>query len=119
MNVLLDSMLPAPAHIADVTPRTDADAALFGELADVLKRHNALDRFGITLLHRHFDISAGEVLLETTDVATRVQTIQPVRDEEISGQPFIETAWRLGDGRVAMSCKCIKDGRDHDHLPRP
>lgn len=37
-----------------VLSKTEADDELFRELAEVLKRHNALDRFGITLLQTHF-----------------------------------------------------------------
>ena len=48
-------------------PKTEADDKLFRELAEVLKRHNPLDRFGITLLHTHFPIKDGETLLETSD----------------------------------------------------
>ncbi len=118
MNTILSSTLTAPVHISNVEPRSDKDDTLFAELAQVLKKHNALDRFGVTLLHRHFDISPGEVLLETTDIPSRIQTIQPVQDSEIAQQPYIETSWRLGDGWVAMNCKCIKMGNDHSHEPR-
>ncbi len=118
MRTILESTLPAPAHIADVQQRSDEDDALFRELADVMKKHNALDRFGITLLHRHFDIQQGEVLLETTDVPSRVQTIEPVKEETLAGMPYVETSWRLGDGWVAMACVCVKYGDDHSHQSR-
>ncbi len=118
MKALLDSKLPAPVHIADVQPRTDGDDPLFTELAAVLKKHNALERFGVTLLHRHFDMRPGEVLLETTDIPSRVQTIEPVPEEELAGVPYVETSWRLGDGWVAMACVCVKYGDDHSHQSR-
>ncbi len=115
MKTIMESTLTAPKHIADVEPRSEKDDALFAELSNVLKKHNALDRFGVTLLHRHFPIAAGEFLLETTDMWARTQTIQPVRDEDMQGEEYIETAWRLGDGFVAMSCRCKKQGSDHNH----
>lgn len=118
MKIVLDSNIQAPAHISEVEPRSANDNALFGELAEVLKKHNALDRFGVTLLHRHFEIKPGEVLLETTDIPSRVQTIRPVKHDEMTADPYVETSWRLGDGWIAMGCKCVKFGDDHQHLSR-
>jgi hypothetical protein len=115
MKTILESTLPPPSHIADVEPRSDKDDLLFSELASVLKKHGALDRFGITLLHRHFPIAPGEFLLETTDIERRFQTIEPIKDSEMRGEDFIETAWRLGDNWIAMSCRCKKLGSDHSH----
>jgi hypothetical protein len=71
-----------------------------------------LNRFGITLLHRHVPIAPGEVLLERTATRTRIQTIQPVPDSEVGGE-FIETAWRLDEGKIAVASKCKKVGDDH------
>src|SRR5947207_609036 len=117
-NRLLASNLPQAVHIANVEPRSVKDDSLFAELTSVLSKHHALDRFGITLLHRHFDMTAGEVLLETTDVESRIQTIRPIRQEELGGHPYIETSWRLDDKGIAMACSCISDGRDHSHQSR-
>jgi hypothetical protein len=58
----------------------------------------------------------GEVLLETTDMQSRVQTIEPVEHDDISAEPYFETGWRLGDGWTAMYCKCVKSGLDHEHI---
>jgi hypothetical protein len=116
MKTMLESMLPPPKHITEVEPRSAKDDALFTELAAVLKKHNALDRFGITLLHRHFDIAPGEVLLEETDVQTRKQNIQPISADALRDEKFTETAWRLGDGFVAMACFCRDSGAGHQHL---
>lgn len=118
MKMILDSALQAPTHISEVEPRSEKDDALFEEVAAVLKKHNALDRFGVTLLHRHFEIKPGEVLLETTDIPGRIQTICPVHHDEMTADPYIETSWRLGDGWIAMGCKCVKLGGDHQHLSR-
>lgn len=115
MKIILESALSAPAHISDVEPRSEKDDALFAELACVLKKHDALNRFGVSLLHRHFEIKSGEVLLETTDIESRTQTIRPVDHTATDDDPCIETAWRLGDGWVAMGCKCVQRGLDHQH----
>lgn len=99
--------------IADVIPRSAADDALFAELAAVLNKHSARDRFGVVLLHTHYPIADGEMLVEETDVETRTQTIRPA-----PGRPAdtIETAWRLGpQGQAITNCVCPVD-RNGDHL---
>jgi hypothetical protein len=96
-------------HITEVQPRSAADDALFAELAAVLDKYGARDRFGINLLHHHYPLHAGEVLIEETDETSRVQTLRPVK-----GRPanVIETSWRLGaQGQAIMNCVCPSDIR--------
>lgn len=115
-NVSADQFL---VDITQVVPRSETDQPLFDELYEVLKRHNALKRFGVTLLHQHFDMSPDEVLLETTDKTDRTQLIQPIPKAELANLDHIETSWRLDAGPIpVMGCICIKMG-DHTHLPRP
>jgi|CXWL01.1.fsa_nt_gi hypothetical protein len=105
-------------HVSEVEPLADKDRPLVDDLIRVLKKHNALDRFGITLLHKHFEMTEDEMLLETTDLATRIQTIQPVKKSELEGLDAIVTAWRLDTEGPLMNCKCIKTGKDHEHHSR-
>lgn len=112
---------PEPlTDINEVVPQSVDDQALFNDLYDVLKKHNALKRFGIMLLHQHFDIGSDEVLLETTDKHERTQLIQPVKKSDLARLDYIETSWRLDAGpKPLMACSCIKQGNDHSHQPRP
>ncbi len=91
-NVLTANSL---AHIDDVVGYTEQDKPLFDELYEVLKKHNALDRFGVSLLHSHFPMSENEVLLESTDTISRRQMIEPITREELANMSVIETSWRL------------------------
>ena len=100
-------------------PASEEDTQVFQELYHVLEKHNALRRFGITLLHQHFDIADDEVLLETTDLKARIQMIQPVKKKELDGVRHIETSWRLDTGKPVMGCACIDTGSGHNHWPRP
>lgn len=110
--------MEALPHISEVAPAGPDDQAIFDDIIGVLKKHNALRRFGVTLLHQHFDIGDDEILVEDTDPDTRLQTIQPRKKAEIADLPAIITSWRLDSGRPMMGCLCIKL-RDHTHLPRP
>jgi hypothetical protein len=112
----VSSRLP---DLTEIEPLGAADDVCLEEVRAVLKRHGALDRFGITLLHDHFDVAEEELLVETCDPASRTLTIAPMTiaatDE---GDRLIETNWRFSDGdsaRAALVCKvgCFVDLRDN------
>ena len=81
--------------IDDVKPLGEEDRALMAELHQVLLRHKAVDRFGITLLHNHFPINEGEVLVEECDPVNRVLTIKPKAADQVAGGKTIQTNWRF------------------------
>lgn len=67
-------------HIDNVRPIDDEDLPCLNEIFEILKKHNCIDRFGVALLHKHFDLQEDEVLLETTDVDGREQWIRPIKE---------------------------------------
>ena len=92
--------------IEDVEPLNDSDHGCLTEVKDVLKKHGRLGRFGIALLHKHFDMDADEQLVEYTDEEARVLTIKPVKRGQ-AGRT-IETIWELGDGddnKAYLGCR--------------
>ena len=107
------STLHSLRDINDVTPLNEADASMVEEVIAVLARHNALDRFGLMLLHQHFPVAEDEVLLETTDVKARTQIIRPVPKTTLESMEYIETSWRLDSGRPVMHCSCATDHGQH------
>lgn len=110
---ILSKKLP---HISEVKPLSVEDKLTMDKLYEVLKEQNALKRFGITLLHEHFEINDDEVLIEFTDIETRTQTIMPVSKNDPELIDSIETSWRLDTGFPVMACKCKKYGNgDHSH----
>jgi len=104
--------------ITEASPLGDNDKPLVNELVSVLRKHNALDRFGLTLLHQHFPISDDEVLVESVDVEARMQSIQPLKKTELSDLNYTETSWRLDSGEPMMACVCVKMGDQHSHQGR-
>jgi hypothetical protein len=124
-NVLRVSMQATESRGLDfpdidaVAPWTENDAALFDELRAVLERHGATSRFGISLLHRHFEIDADEVLVETCDVDARTLVTRPYARHEIRTRPTIDTNWRFdGPNAVAQECWqwCFRDDDAQSHL---
>lgn len=104
--------------IGDARPLSDEDAPLVADLVAVLKKHDALSRFGLTLLHKHFDLNDGEILVEDTDVEGRNQKIYPQKADDILTESVTVTAWRLDTGTPTMSCVCVKKEWGHSHHPR-
>src|SRR3990172_9207208 len=94
----------------------------FYELRDVLKKHNALNRFGITLLHKHFDVADDEIMLETTDVENKTLHMRPVKTKdyiEKENAPLAATSIRLVDGdNVAMQTYMWSQLRNANDISR-
>ncbi len=108
--------LPQPPDILDVSPIGPADEACLQEIRSVLARHGALQRFGVTLLHSHFPVGKGEVLVETIDVENRTLVTSP-RDADtvVSG---METSWRLDHPTGMQVCETLcQPDRDRDGNP--
>jgi len=109
--------------IDDCPPFGPDDEACFTEIREVLSKHGKLHRFGMTLLHGHFEIGEDEILLETCDPLSRTLTIRP---EPVAAHPpgqHRETNWRLdtmGSVQSCMQiCKVNNDTNRHvgkDHL---
>ena len=109
------------SDIDEVEPLGKEDEACVQEMKAVLKKHNALQRFGICLLHDHFPLRDDERLVEVCDKANRTLTIKPVKKSECSDAKLIETSWRLdvADAVVActVACHSSSAGHDQQHIP--
>lgn len=104
--------------IDDVEPFSEErDGALFKELREVLFKHDAAARFGISLLHRHFDMKSYERLVETCDVSTRTLTLRPISGELPADAALMQTNWRFdptGQSPVQLCyVDCLKTGKTH------
>jgi hypothetical protein len=99
--------------IDQVSPISEQDENCFEEIRQVLVKHGALNRFGISLLHQHFPMSDDEVLVERIDVENRVLITRP--EKRSASDLATETSWSLGPTRAARRCEtqCRQD-RDND-----
>jgi len=101
--------------IDEVKPLSPEDAKCFAELKGVLERHGALQRFGVTLLHNHFPVYEGELLVEECDEASRTLTLKPMKRNELSEGTLMQTNWRLDTDASVQGCTayCLMDGGRH------
>jgi hypothetical protein len=110
----------ASAHVGlldvtDVKPLSDSDKQCFAELKEVLARHGALQRFGVSLLHTHFPIFDGEVLVEECDEANRTLTLKPVKHSTLKEETLLQTNWRLDTEDSLQGCQgyCVMTSTGH------
>jgi hypothetical protein len=98
--------------IDDVAPVGEGDEACLADIKEVLRRHNKLDRFGVMLLHQHFDMDGDEILVEDVDVEKRTMLIRPVKRDQLTDVPSVGTQWRLDSETVLQGCmqRCTKSG---------
>lgn len=108
--------LPRLPDIHEVEPLGPDDQACIDEIREVLERHGALQRFGVTLLHQHFDVADHEVLVEKIDVERRILTSSPEAVEGVGSG--IETSWRLDHPSRMQICETLcQPDRDRDGNP--
>jgi len=93
-------------QIEDIKPISDDDYEVLEELRQVLLRRGYQDRFGICLLHKHFDLKPGEAALEISNEEARISTISVVPEAE--AQSAVETAWHFSADANAITAgrKC-------------
>ena len=74
---------------------TDADRRCLDDVRDVLVKHGCLDRFGVNLLHKHFEVADDEILVEQVDWEGRRLVTKPVKVEVVRAamRSAYETQW--------------------------
>jgi hypothetical protein len=117
MNQLQYVALNTLNDVSGVQPISEEDKTCLAEVRDVLKKFGKLDRFGITLLHKHFDLLDDEILVESVDEENRTQVIKPMKRSDVDKMEgeILETMWSLEDNQVLMACKikCVQQGGKH------
>jgi hypothetical protein len=103
-------------RVNDVHRELDAqDLDCLKEVADVLRRHGKEWRFGVNLLHSHFELKEDQVLIETSDPEDQSLWIRPISIAAVAGEDVTETTWCLATGEPTMGCVCKRFGGDHRH----
>ncbi|EAY27688.1 hypothetical protein [Microscilla marina] len=81
---------------------TEQDQACFDEIQQVLKKHQALDRFGVTLLDNDA-LPDNTIRLETNSMAERT-LISRIVNKNHSKNKSVETNWTLNNSKVLAAC---------------
>lgn len=94
---------------------TDGDYECLDEIRKVLIKRGKADKFGINLLHRHFDVADDECVVEYTDKENRKLVSVVKKKGEV---PAVETMWRFDTDEAGMCFRkcfrsCVKWGSYH------
>lgn len=87
---------------AEAAPLGPSDEAFVAEFRELLAKYGNLDRFGLCLLHQHFDVAPDEILLESNDPVARTLTVTPQKLASIPD--FKATMWSLGPLTARQGC---------------
>ena len=99
--------------IEEAEELSDKDAACLQEVGDVLGKYGVLDRFGLCVLHKHFELEPDEILVEFIDHEDRSTVTRPVKMEALPEARVSESIWRLdGVEAVPVLYRAIRDGEE-------
>ena len=99
----------------DVAPSlNEEDMKCLEEIRKVLISHGREKVFGVNLLHKHFDLSTSEVLVESQDYENRTLLTRPFHVTELSNQSLRPTAWRFDENGTMVYMQCAT-GMYGDH----
>lgn len=95
--------------IDDIPPINDTDFEVLAKIKDVLVEHDCTNRFGVCLLHKHFEVGQDEVAVEYTDVEARVSKVVVQQRVDNPDTDTIQTMWRFReDGALGYDTVCEK-----------
>ncbi|TKA65910.1 hypothetical protein B0A55_10495 [Friedmanniomyces simplex] len=94
--------LPPLTLAHDMFEARDTTTKMKGPIRDVFLKHGMHDRYGVSLLHKHFDLAPNERLVEYHDVSTP-WTLSNTDDHEIPtlGGYVVPQNYKLEDGKLA------------------
>ena len=99
---LMPTSWSAVPYMSDIKALNETDVPCLKEVRDVLKKHGMLDRFGVTLMHKHFELDDDEIMVETIDFDTRELKITPMSKSETV--KCVETSWSLSEDDALLAC---------------
>ncbi len=83
----------------------------------MLQKHRALSRFGVSLLHSHFDLAEDQMMMETTDLDEREHLVRPVKRSwlDAEGVTAQTTVVCFDEDGYSQNCGCDPRASGHHH----
>jgi hypothetical protein len=101
-------------HISQTKPLDATDLDCLAEVKAVLARYGKLEKFGVSLLHQHFNVGPDETLIEESDPVARTLMHRVVPTESLGDATVRDTQWHLASAVPTALAKC----RDLWHVER-
>lgn len=110
-NIVMQSMRwSSISDIENVEPMGEKDSDVLKDLYQVLKKHDCVERLGIFLIHKHFEINDDEMVVEYTDTKNRKQNLvveKKLSDSDNHPESAIETAWKFSPDTITAVTVCV------------
>ncbi len=87
-------------HIDDVKRYSSQDMKMLAIFGQILAQHDAQERFGISLLHKHFDLQEGEIIVETKSIDSKEFTISVSSIYDQNNK--VPSMWRFVEGEKTI-----------------
>jgi|GEM_PF-6015100 len=100
------------SNLTDVHELTKDDDQCLLELQSIIEKQGLTSKFGVALLHKHFEIEEDEVLLESNNPVQRTLTSQPIKVNEAEKGEYATTIWRFDEGNRYGCSYCQKNHCD-------
>lgn len=101
------------SNLMDVHELSEKDDTCLKELQEVIEKYGLTSKFGVALLHKHFEIEKDEVLLETNNPIERTLQASPIKMSEVQNDDYATTLWRFDNGHRYGCSYCNKDHCDN------
>ncbi len=105
--------------IDDVSPYSEEDVKVIAQLGKVLIAHNMHQRFGISLIHKHYDLKENEIVLETTSEQNAKEFSMSVASFD-NQSDVLPSMWRFVAGNTKIEAtqwmKCSDKMREQYSL---
>ncbi len=107
-----------PADFGSASSVSHEDEAVLAGIAERLRAHGKIERFGVRLIRNPLGLSENEVLVETCDIANRALYCSADERDRVRAGTTIETSWQWEPSlsttgpRVKQRCytMCAGDG---------
>jgi len=88
--------------IDDLEPIGDADISALNAIREILQTRGLAQRFGVLLLHKHFDVEDDEQLVEVIDKENRTLTTSPRPTSSEQAGDATPTSFRFVDTAIPV-----------------
>jgi len=83
------------SNLMDVANLSQTDNDCLNEIQSILNKYDLTQKFGVALLHKHFEIAEDEMLIERTYLKDKRLETKPEKLGDSNPEDFITTMWRF------------------------
>lgn len=94
--------------IDSVAELAEKDFVCLKEIQAIIHKHKCSDIFGVTLLHKHFNLEPGEILFETQNIQNRTLhlEVRNINELQTNSIHFRATSWRFDENVPIVYSGC-------------